>query len=152
MFKAFKKLFDESGEEHLPHFEARHLHAAVACLLHESKRVDMGEDVAEHRAALRASVSFSDRPKTKAKRCSRKAARKRSRLTSYYSPVSVIKRDFDLQQRIALIEHLWRIAYADGELERDEDHYVRKIAQLLHVSNTDAMVARSRAKAESAVR
>ena len=66
-------------------------------------------------------------------------------MTSYYGPVSAIKREFDLPRRILLIEHLWHIAYADGKLDPYEDHYVRKIAHLLYVPNTECMLARGRA-------
>jgi uncharacterized tellurite resistance protein B-like protein len=58
----------------------------------------------------------------------------------------VIKRDFSMEQRVALIEHLWRISYAHGELDLYEDHFVRKIAHLLYVPNTQTMLARSRAQ------
>lgn len=67
-------------------------------------------------------------------------------LTSYFAPVSVIKRDLSPAQRVRLIEHLWRVAYADGRLDPYEDHYVRKIAHLLYVPNTQSMLARNRAR------
>ena len=51
-----------------------------------------------------------------------------------------------MPERIRLIEHLWRISFADAQLNLYEDHYVRKIAHLLHVPNTDSMLARNRAK------
>jgi uncharacterized tellurite resistance protein B-like protein len=60
--------------------------------------------------------------------------------------VSVVKRDLPLPERVRLIEHLWRIAYADGGLDPHEDHYVRKIAHLLYVPNTQSMLARNRAR------
>lgn len=47
---------------------------------------------------------------------------------------------------LALVEHLWRVTFADGRLELYEDHYVRKIAHLLYVPNTQSMLARNRAK------
>jgi len=47
----------------------------------------------------------------------------------------------------ALVEHLWRISFVDGELSLYEDHYVRKIAHLLYVPNTQSMLARNRARA-----
>ncbi|MEK6594039.1 MAG: TerB family tellurite resistance protein [Pseudomonadota bacterium] len=50
------------------------------------------------------------------------------------------------EQRVLLIELLWRIAYADGKLDPYEDHYVRKIAHLLHVPNTQRMLTRGRAR------
>jgi len=32
---------------------------------------------------------------------------------------------------------LWAVAYADDELDRYEEYYMRKIADLLHVSHSD---------------
>ena len=71
---------------------------------------------------------------------------KARRLVSYFAPVSVIKRDFALAERVRLIEHLWRIAYADGHLDQYEDHFVRKVAHLLYVPNTQCVMARNRAR------
>jgi uncharacterized tellurite resistance protein B-like protein len=147
MLKALRKLFDESPDGQLAHREVRHLHVAVACLLHESKRVDLGEDAAEHQAALDALGQLFHMDTSSAEALLADGRDKAARLTSYFSPVAIIKRDFDLARRIALIEHLWRIAYADRRLDPDEDHYVRKIAHLLYVPNTQSMLARSRARA-----
>jgi len=40
------------------------------------------------------------------------------------------------QDKILLIRYLWQIAYADGRLDKYEEHYVRQIAELLYVSHT----------------
>jgi uncharacterized tellurite resistance protein B-like protein len=37
------------------------------------------------------------------------------------------------EQRAELIEWLWRVAYADGRLDRHEEHLVRRLADLLGV-------------------
>jgi len=71
---------------------------------------------------------------------------KAQQLTSFYAPVSVIKREWSIPERIDLVEHLWRITFANGVLDLYEDHYVRKIAHLLHVPNTQSMLARNRAR------
>lgn len=51
-----------------------------------------------------------------------------------------------MPERVRLVEHLWRVTFADGRLDYYEDHYVRKIAHLLYVPNTDSMLARNRAR------
>jgi len=147
MFKALKKLFEDYGPENLSHLENRHLEIAVACLLHESKRVDLGEDVKEHVAAREALGDLFGSAEADAELLLEQGRNKAQKLTSYYGPVNIIKRDFSLARRVRLVEHLWRIAYADAKLEPDEDHYVRKIAHLLYVPNTESMLARSRARA-----
>lgn len=146
MFKTLKSLFDESSSDAaIPGFERRHLHLAVATLLHEATRVDLESHVAEYAAAERA---LADIFGLDAAGCAAllREARDKGGLTSYFAPVAVIKRDFSMEQRVALIEHLWRLSYAHGQLDLYEDHFVRKIAHLLYVPNTQTMLARSRAQ------
>jgi uncharacterized tellurite resistance protein B-like protein len=118
-----KRLFGSSepaGERH--GLERRHLQVSVAVLLHEARRADEAAELLKEGRA------------------------KAEQLTSFYAPLTVIKRDFSMPERIRLIEHLWRVSFVDGQLNLYEDHYVRKIAHLLHVPNTDSMLARNRAK------
>jgi uncharacterized tellurite resistance protein B-like protein len=45
-----------------------------------------------------------------------------------------------------MIEHMWRVAYADSTLSAWEQHLVRKVADLLHVSQGDYIAAKMRAR------
>jgi uncharacterized tellurite resistance protein B-like protein len=146
MFNALKKVFDDTFGADLTPAETRHVEAAVACLLHESGRVDLSHDQKEHDAARAALTHLFGLSDTEAERLLTEGREKASALTSYFAPVATIKKDFPLERRVALIEHLWRIVYADGKLDRDEEHYVRKIAHLLYVPNTQVMLARARAR------
>jgi uncharacterized tellurite resistance protein B-like protein len=75
------------------------------------------------------------------------AGRERAQqLSSFYAPVSAIKREFSLAERVRLVEHLWRVTFADGRLNPHEDYCVRKIAHRLYVPNTQSMLARNRAR------
>jgi len=124
--------------------ERRQLEMAVAGLLHEMMRADLREQ-GEERTAVAAALGsmFAMSPAEAEALLERAGAH---RYTSYFGPVGVIKRLLGLEQRIALVEHLWRVAFADSALDPYEDHFVRKIAHLLYVSNTDAMLARQRAR------
>ena len=35
-----------------------------------------------------------------------------------------------------MVELLWRVAYADGDLDKYEEHLVRRIADLIHVPHS----------------
>jgi uncharacterized tellurite resistance protein B-like protein len=131
----------------LPAHERRQLQLAVAVLLHEARRADYVEDDEESLRAQRALVElFGLEPHESAALVEEGRARAQQ-LTSLYAPVTVIKRDFSLEQRVRLVEHLWRVAFADRGLDPYEDHYVRKVAHLLYVPNTQSMLARNRARA-----
>ena len=147
MFSALKNLL--SGRPmpnlHKPiESESRQLQVAVAGLLHEMIRADLHERPEESGTAVAALGAMFDLPDRDARALLDDAAA--HRFTSYFAPVSTIKRLLSMESRIALIEHLWRVAFADSNLDTYEDHFVRKIAHLLYVSNTDAMLARQRAR------
>ena len=145
MLKSLKRLFDEPGSD-APGFERRHLQLAVATLLHESTRVDLESHAAEYAAAEHALADLFGLDAAACTALLRESRDKKGGLTSYFAQVAVIKRDFSMEQRVALVEHLWRISYAHGQLDLYEDHFVRKIAHLLYVPNTQTMLARSRAQ------
>lgn len=148
MLKTLKRLLGQSVSEPGRHGDSAQLHLAVATLLHESKRVDFAEDAREHQAASRALHELFGLDEAAAEPLLQQGRERARQLTSYFAPVGIVKRAFSLEQRVSLVEHLWRVAYADGRLDRDEDHFVRKISHLLHVPNTECMLARARARAQ----
>lgn len=152
MLKSLKALFDTVSVQSrtIPGFERRQLQVAVAQLLLEAGRADYensGDELTVATTTLaelfgldvRESVALLEQSREKAKQ-----------LTSLHAPLAVVKREFSMENRILLIEHLWRIAFADGQLHFYEDHYVRKIAHLLHIPNTQTMLARNRARPHTA--
>jgi uncharacterized tellurite resistance protein B-like protein len=66
--------------------------------------------------------------------------------TDLHQFTSQINQAFDLQQKIWLVEELWRMAYADQTLHRHEEYLVRKVTDLIHVPNTALMAAKHRAQ------
>jgi uncharacterized tellurite resistance protein B-like protein len=148
MLKAIKRaLTSAQGDARAaPAHERRQLQLAVAVLLHEARRADYAEGAHESGAAL---TALADLFALDAGECAALLEEGRARaqqLTSFYAPVTIIKRDFSLEERIRLVEHLWRVTFAEGGLDQYEDHYVRKIAHLLYVPNTQSMLARNRAR------
>ena len=123
------------------------LKVAVAVLVHEARRADYAEgDLKESDAGVAALRDLLGLESTQAAELLAEGREKAQHLSSFYAPVTVIKREYSMDERIRLIEHLWRVAFADGLLNPYEDHYVRKIAHLLYVPNTDSMLARNRAR------
>ncbi len=55
-----------------------------------------------------------------------------------------IKNAFSPDERIEMMEMLWEVAYADGELHDLEASLMRRLAGLLHVSDRDSGLARKR--------
>lgn len=145
MLRAIKRLFDAEPQA-APSHERRQLQLAVAVLLHEARRADYAEGDEESVRAQRALVEIFGLHADEAAALLEQGRERAQQLTSFYPPVTVVKREFSMSERIRLVEHLWRIAFAHGGLHHYEDHYVRKIAHLLYVPNTESMLARNRAR------
>ena len=54
-----------------------------------------------------------------------------------------------MEERVELVEQLWRIAYADGVIDKYEEAAIRKASELLYVSHSDFIRAKFAAKAAS---
>ena len=60
--------------------------------------------------------------------------------------VQVVDEASSLEQRKRIVETLWRVAYADAELQGHEEYLVRKIADLLQLTTADLIETKVRAR------
>jgi uncharacterized tellurite resistance protein B-like protein len=149
MLKTLKDLFNtllppQAGGAAAPTEHA--LELATAVLLVEVMRASPEIGAAERQAVLSAlrdkfalSADESDRLLELADRTAREA-------TDFFGFTSRLNEAFGMEQKLRMIEHMWRVAYADGGLDQYEDHLVRKISHLLYVPHVQCMLARQRAR------
>ena len=57
--------------------------------------------------------------------------------TSLYEFTKLINDSYDYEQKVELIENMWRIAFSDKRLDKYEDHLIRKVSELIYVSHSD---------------
>ena len=60
-----------------------------------------------------------------------------SESTSLYGYTRVVNDEFEYEDKLSLLRNLWKVAYADGNLDKYEEHLIRKISDLIHISHTD---------------
>ncbi len=61
-----------------------------------------------------------------------------------YSFTSILKAEMNETERLALIEDLWEMVYADGELHEFEDNMVWRVAELIGILRHDRMTLKQR--------
>jgi uncharacterized tellurite resistance protein B-like protein len=66
--------------------------------------------------------------------------------TSLYEFTRDINDNFDASERVKLIESMWKIAYADGNIDKYEEHIIRKVSNLIYVAHSDFIKAKLTAK------
>ena len=57
--------------------------------------------------------------------------------TSAHPFIRLINEEMDFQSKQTLLEGLWRVAYADGVLDKYEEYHIRKIADWLYLPHAD---------------
>ena len=65
---------------------------------------------------------------------------------SLYEFTRDINDNLDAAERVKLIESMWKIAYADGNIDKYEEHIIRKVANLIYVAHSDFIKAKLSAK------
>jgi uncharacterized tellurite resistance protein B-like protein len=63
---------------------------------------------------------------------------------------SFINHELGLPEKIRIIEYLWQVVYADGKVSAQENHLMRRLVDLLHISHGDNIASKMRAKPEGA--
>ncbi len=115
---------------------------ASAALLMEIVFADYkreSEEIETAKKALRASFSL---PEHELEAVLSKAEELHADAVSIHPFIEAINDEFDDASKYQLIVNLWRVAMADGELDKFEQHYIRKIAELLYVPHTEFIRAK----------
>lgn len=63
-----------------------------------------------------------------------------------YAMTRQINDHYSPEQKYALVLGMWKVAWADGELDRYEDHTIRKVAELIYVPHDLFIKAKLEAK------
>ncbi|NLF55705.1 MAG: TerB family tellurite resistance protein [Thauera phenolivorans] len=64
-----------------------------------------------------------------------------------YGFTSKLNRGFSIEQKLHMIEYLWQVAFADGQLSHLENHLMLKLGDLLYIPRGDFVAAKQRARA-----
>ena len=148
MFARLKNLLTDSSptsEGPRQHsFEEKQL--AAAALMVEAARLDDDFDTAERaliEALLHAHFALSADEAADLLSAGEKAS---DDSVEWQGFTRSIKDGFEPEERITLIEMLWEVAYADGQLHDYEASLIRRITGLLYVSDRDSGEARKRVR------
>lgn len=152
MLKNLKHFFDtnfspassETSDEAIEHA----IQLALAALMIEVAESDY-RDVPEEREVLLNIVKNSfDLSPDEAQNIIDLAKKEHADSTDYFQFTRLINDNYSASQKIKMIENLWRVAFADKQLDKYEEHVIRRIADLIHVSHSDFMATKLRIQNE----
>lgn len=121
-------------------------HVAASVLLLEAAHVDneFSKDEMEHIVAtLKDKFSLSD---SCVKDLLDLASVDREQSVDLWQFTRHINRHFTADEKRAVMEDVWRIILLDGKLDKHEDYYAHKLANLLHLTHEQMIAAKLKAR------
>ena len=65
---------------------------------------------------------------------------------SFHNFIRDINEDYSKENKLLLLEFLWRTAYADGRLDVDEERLVRRVADLINIKDIEVLKIKNNIK------
>ena len=155
MLKTLRGLYDSlvpPPADAAPEAAEHALQLATAVMLVEVMRADTSFQPGEREAVQAALRDKFELAADEAARLAELAGTAAHGATDLFTFTSRINEGFDMAQKLRMIEHMWRVAYADGHLAAHERHVLWRVADLLHVPQGAYVHARLRAQEEAAGR
>lgn len=152
MLTAIKKFFEEKIQANEQDTEAdtqTRFALATAALLVELMRSDSHIDSREKETLRQVlNVSFNIE-QSELDEIVTLAEQQNHQASSLYEFTSLINEQYSYEQRVELLENLWRVAFADSTIDKHEEHLIRKIADLIYVNHSDFIKAKLKIRDEN---
>lgn len=147
MISALKKLFSEpGGDDNQSPEETRRL--AAAALLIEVSRADFTQSAEEEQAMAALLSSSLGLSAAAIATLLAEAGDAVDAATSLYEFTRLINDHYSYDEKYALLELMWKVAYADQSLDKYEEHLIRRVADLIYVNHGDFIRSKHAAQAE----
>jgi uncharacterized tellurite resistance protein B-like protein len=149
MVNTVRKFFNKyvvSSPEDRDNVSEHSLQIATAALLVEMMRADSEIKDDERKAVTKKLQSSFRLSEEEINAIIKFAEEEIQKATGYYEFTSLINKGLSQEQKVKIIEHLWEIAFSDSSVDKHEEHMVRKIASLIHVSHKDFIDAKLRVR------
>lgn len=145
MLDQLKKLFSAPESENQEP-DNHQLAVAATALMVQLSRADHNEDERELQTIVDCAVKAHQVTRDEAEAILQDALDHADDATSMYEFTGQINEHLDQNAKQSLLESIWRVAFADGRIDKYEEHLIRRMADLLHLNHREYMQARHRAE------
>ena len=145
MLDQLKKLF-AAPESETSEPDNHQLAVAATALMVQLSRADHNEDERELQTIVDCAVKAHQVTRDEAEAILKDALDHADDATSMYEFTGQINEHLDQNAKQRLLESIWCVAFADGRIDKYEEHLIRRMADLLHLNHREYMQARHRAE------
>ena len=146
MINTIRKFFKSNENSKSDNLEGNQDELAYASLLIEVIKSDDHFDQREHDELLNILSTKLSIDEKALGELSELAQKKSDESTSLYEFTREINDEYQYEEKVQLIEDLWRIAYSDERIDKYEDYVIRKVADLVYVTHSDFIKSKLKVK------
>ena len=146
MIDALKKLFSADAEGVPEKNDPKQLAIAATALMVQLARVDQSEDEVEMNTIVNCAIRSQEITREEATAILDDARTQAEDATSLYEFTEQLNARLDQAGKADILESIWRVAFADGRIDKYEEHLIRRIADLLYLNHREYMECRHRAE------
>lgn len=144
MINRIKALFEAPDGSSVEAHSVDKIQLAAAALLVEAACLDESYDEVERDAILHALKQEFELSDEECETLIQQAEAAQHEATDLHRFIRNFDANFGHAERLRLIEMLWQVVYADGELHPYESNLIRRIGGMLHVTDRERSEARQR--------
>jgi len=137
--KSQKNAAGEEGDD-----ESHDVRVATCALMLEMAQVDGKFDASERDHIIQVLKNDYDLPDGYAAELLEASKKELEESIDLWRFTNLINQNYALEEKIQIIEMIWRLAYRDGILDKHEDYLAHKLANLLRLSHKQLIDAKLR--------
>jgi len=144
MLRALTAIFGRESAAGAEATRERELELATAVLLVEVARADFAEAGLEIDAVKRLLEEHLGIGRAEVETLVADARREADAQATLQGFTRQLHEELGREEKLRILEMLWRVALSDSSLDKHEDHLIRKVAGLLYISHSDLIRVRNR--------
>ncbi|RMA78888.1 TerB family tellurite resistance protein [Umboniibacter marinipuniceus] len=141
MFKALKALLEPTETQPTP--TSRDVESASAALMIMLAIADSHFDDRERQMVVKLIKERSELDDAELNMLISEAEQAATSATSIYEFSQQLNKVLVYEDRVKVVRGMWEVAYADGVIDKYEEHLIRRVCDLMYVSHQDFIQTRN---------
>jgi len=122
------------------------IHMACAALMLEVAEADYADEPEETRAILKALETEFGLTQQAVTALLERARKESAGASDMFPYTHLLNQRLDHEQKCRILTAMWRVAFADGNVDKYEEHLIRRVYELLHLDHSDFIAAKQAAR------
>ena len=148
MLKAVRDFFDSrlgSSSDSMEDRSEQEIQLATAALLIELAKADRSIDETEWLVIVDTLEKTFQLPSETLQELVSLAEEELHEATDLFQFTQLVNLHYSYKEKLSLLKTMWQVAFADGRIDKYEDHLIRKVAGLIHVPHSDFIKTKHKA-------